>query len=90
MHSSDSTDSRPDDALSAAQRAAVAKVLSAYPVADELGRRFQQAGFRLALVGGSVRDDLVEREVLDDRTPCLALGLVWSIRTILALERNFL
>ncbi|MHA6761598.1 CCA tRNA nucleotidyltransferase [Streptacidiphilus sp. PAMC 29251] len=56
MHSSESSDS-----LSAAQQAAVGGVLSAYPVADELGRRFQQAGFRLALVGGSVRDALLGR-----------------------------
>lgn len=31
------------------------------PVAEELGRRFQAAGFRLALVGGSVRDTLLGR-----------------------------
>ncbi|MFD3454032.1 CCA tRNA nucleotidyltransferase [Streptomyces sp. NPDC058691] len=31
------------------------------PVAEELGRRFQDAGFRLALVGGSVRDTLLGR-----------------------------
>ena len=55
-------DSRePSDSLSAAQEAAVGGVLSAYPVAGELGRRFQQAGFRLALVGGSVRDALLGR-----------------------------
>jgi len=50
-----------DAALSAAQAAAVREILSAYPVADELGRRFQRAGFRLALVGGSVRDALLGR-----------------------------
>src|SRR5262245_41850962 len=31
------------------------------PVARELGRLFQDAGFRLALVGGSVRDTLLGR-----------------------------
>lgn len=31
------------------------------PVAEDLGRRFQDAGFRLALVGGSVRDSLLGR-----------------------------
>jgi poly(A) polymerase len=31
------------------------------PVADDLGHRFQAAGFRLALVGGSVRDALMGR-----------------------------
>ncbi|MET8827621.1 CCA tRNA nucleotidyltransferase [Streptomyces sp. NPDC004610] len=31
------------------------------PVADDLARRFQAAGFRLALVGGSVRDALLGR-----------------------------
>ncbi|MGW1539467.1 CCA tRNA nucleotidyltransferase [Streptomyces sp. NPDC002309] len=31
------------------------------PVADDLGRRFEEAGFSLALVGGSVRDALLGR-----------------------------
>ncbi|MBD0737522.1 CCA tRNA nucleotidyltransferase [Streptomyces sp. CBMA29] len=31
------------------------------PVAEELGHRFRDAGFRLALVGGSVRDTLLGR-----------------------------
>ncbi|WP_374204033.1 CCA tRNA nucleotidyltransferase [Streptomyces sp. HPF1205] len=31
------------------------------PVAEELGRRFRDAGFQLALVGGSVRDTLLGR-----------------------------
>jgi len=52
----------PDhDRLSAAQRRAVAELLRVSPVADELGRRFQAAGHRLALVGGSVRDALLGR-----------------------------
>ncbi len=40
---------------------AVDEILNVYPVADELGRRFQAAGFKLALVGGSVRDALLGR-----------------------------
>ncbi|WP_053762788.1 CCA tRNA nucleotidyltransferase [Streptomyces sp. AS58] len=34
---------------------------SVAPVADDLARRFQEAGFSLALVGGSVRDALLGR-----------------------------
>lgn len=48
-------------ALSQVQRRAVSELLRVAPVADELGRRFQKAGFRLALVGGSVRDALLGR-----------------------------
>ncbi|MDA5280427.1 CCA tRNA nucleotidyltransferase [Streptomyces sp. NPDC054904] len=48
-------------ALSQVQLRAVSELLRVAPVADELGRRFQQAGFRLALVGGSVRDALLGR-----------------------------
>ena len=47
--------------LSAAQRRAVSELLRVSPVADDLARRFQEAGFRLALVGGSVRDALLGR-----------------------------
>ncbi|WP_432058691.1 CCA tRNA nucleotidyltransferase [Streptomyces sp. bgisy022] len=35
--------------------------LQVAPVADDLARRFQEAGFSLALVGGSVRDALLGR-----------------------------
>ena len=31
-----------------------------------------------------VREDLVERVITDDRTPCLALGLAWTVRPIAA------
>lgn len=48
-------------ALNHVQRRAVSELLRVAPVADELGRRFQEAGFRLALVGGSVRDALLGR-----------------------------
>lgn len=48
-------------ALSQAQQRAVAELLRVAPVADDLARRFQDAGFSLALVGGSVRDALLGR-----------------------------
>ncbi|WP_030885968.1 CCA tRNA nucleotidyltransferase [Streptomyces sp. NRRL F-5053] len=47
--------------LSAVQRRAVGELLRVSPVADDLARRFREAGFRLALVGGSVRDALLGR-----------------------------
>ena len=48
-------------ALSQAQHRAVSELLRVAPVADDLARRFQAAGFSLALVGGSVRDALLGR-----------------------------
>ncbi|MEU2431419.1 CCA tRNA nucleotidyltransferase [Streptomyces sp. NPDC007861] len=48
-------------ALSQVQLRAVSELLRVSPVADDLARRFQQAGFSLALVGGSVRDALLGR-----------------------------
>src|SRR4051812_24329167 len=47
--------------LTAAQRRAVAELMRVSPVADELGRRFADAGHELHLVGGSVRDALLGR-----------------------------
>jgi poly(A) polymerase len=47
--------------LNAAQQSAVAELLRVSPVADELGRRFVDAGHELHLVGGSVRDALLGR-----------------------------
>ncbi|HEV7625886.1 MAG TPA: CCA tRNA nucleotidyltransferase [Streptomyces sp.] len=47
--------------LSTAQHRAVSELLRVSPVADDLARRFQKAGFSLALVGGSVRDALLGR-----------------------------
>ncbi|MBN0043285.1 CCA tRNA nucleotidyltransferase [Streptomyces actuosus] len=47
--------------LTQAQQRAVSELLRVAPVADDLARRFQQAGFSLALVGGSVRDALLGR-----------------------------
>ncbi|MET7377779.1 CCA tRNA nucleotidyltransferase [Streptomyces sp. NPDC005526] len=48
-------------ALSQVQQRAVNELLRVAPVADDLARRFQEAGFSLALVGGSVRDALLGR-----------------------------
>ncbi|GAA3999185.1 CCA tRNA nucleotidyltransferase [Streptomyces marokkonensis] len=48
-------------ALSQEQRRAVSEPLRVAPVADDLARRFQEAGFSLALVGGSVRDAMLGR-----------------------------
>jgi poly(A) polymerase len=47
--------------LNTAQRRAVAELMRVSPVADELGRRFADAGHELHLVGGSVRDALLGR-----------------------------
>ncbi len=47
--------------LSSVQRQAVRQLLRIAPVADELGARFEAAGHELALVGGSVRDALLDR-----------------------------
>jgi poly(A) polymerase len=48
-------------ALSRAQRRAVQQLLRIAPVADELGELFTAAGHEIALVGGSVRDALLDR-----------------------------
>jgi poly(A) polymerase len=60
---SEAPNAKPADrgALTAAQRNAVAELLRVSPVADELGRRFARAGYELHLVGGSVRDALLNR-----------------------------
>ncbi|MFJ6986076.1 MULTISPECIES: CCA tRNA nucleotidyltransferase [unclassified Streptomyces] len=47
--------------LNQVQRRAVSELLRVAPVADDLARRFREAGFSLALVGGSVRDALLGR-----------------------------
>ncbi|WP_413808431.1 CCA tRNA nucleotidyltransferase [Streptomyces sp. OE57] len=57
----DSRSPQSTNELSQVQRRAVGELLRVSPVADDLARRFQQAGFRLALVGGSVRDALLGR-----------------------------
>jgi poly(A) polymerase len=48
-------------ALTAVQRRAVRQLLRIAPVVDELGARFASAGHEIALVGGSVRDALLDR-----------------------------
>ncbi|MDD7941100.1 CCA tRNA nucleotidyltransferase [Actinomycetospora lutea] len=48
-----------------ADHAAVVEMVSYSPVADELARRFADAGHRLYLVGGSVRDALLGRHSTD-------------------------
>ncbi|WP_413102182.1 CCA tRNA nucleotidyltransferase [Streptomyces sp. Inha503] len=57
----DSRSPQSTNELSQVQRRAVGELLRVSPVADDLARRFQQAGFHLALVGGSVRDALLGR-----------------------------
>ncbi|TVL92373.1 CCA tRNA nucleotidyltransferase [Streptomyces sp. LX-29] len=57
----DSPTQQPTTELSQAQRRAVSELLRVSPVADDLASRFQEAGFHLALVGGSVRDALLGR-----------------------------
>jgi poly(A) polymerase len=59
--SSRSTVGDPVPGLGAAQRRLITELLRVAPVADELGRRFADAGHALALVGGSVRDALLGR-----------------------------
>jgi len=51
--------------LNPAQKDAVSELLRIFPVADDLGRRFADAGHELHLVGGSVRDALLGRLVDD-------------------------
>ncbi|MFC5907493.1 CCA tRNA nucleotidyltransferase [Streptacidiphilus monticola] len=59
--SSAAAEQAPDRVPRVGDTAAVREILRAYPVAEELGHRFQQGGFKLALVGGSVRDVLLGR-----------------------------
>ncbi|MQA86463.1 MAG: CCA tRNA nucleotidyltransferase [Streptosporangiales bacterium] len=47
--------------MTQAQRRALLALLRVSPVADSLARRFQRKGHELALVGGSVRDALLDR-----------------------------
>ncbi len=59
---SDTTDPTASSArLTSAQRDAVTALADRFPVADELGGRFADAGHELYLVGGSVRDALLGR-----------------------------
>ncbi|MDQ3973787.1 MAG: CCA tRNA nucleotidyltransferase [Actinomycetota bacterium] len=51
--------------LTADQERALAGILAVYPLADELGRRFADAGHELYLVGGTVRDTFLGRDQTD-------------------------
>ncbi|HVE64586.1 MAG TPA: CCA tRNA nucleotidyltransferase [Mycobacteriales bacterium] len=66
--------------LSAVQQHAVTDLLRIFPVADDLGRMFADAGCALHLVGGSVRDALLGRlgddlDFATDATPQQVLGI---------------
>jgi poly(A) polymerase len=52
--------------VSADYRGAVERLVRDAPVVAELGRRFQEAGYEIALVGGSVRDALLGRDANTD------------------------
>ena len=72
---------RPGAGSSSRSAAAAARLLNLAPVADDLATRFAAAGHELALVGGSVRDGLLDRlgEDLDfttDARPQQVLKLV--------------
>jgi poly(A) polymerase len=76
--------------LTDAQRRAVAELMRVSPVADELGRRFADAGHELHLVGGSVRDALLGRlgddldfatSALPEQTQALLQGWAEAIWT---------
>ena len=67
--------------LVAAQEDAVVDLVGIHPVAHELAARFAEAGHRLYLVGGSVRDALLGREQSDldfttDARPAAVLALL--------------
>ena len=59
----DRDDDRDD--LSAQQARLLGEMLDVYPVARELGERFEVAGHELYMVGGSVRDTLLDQPVPD-------------------------
>jgi poly(A) polymerase len=52
--------------LAAAQARAARRLMALGPVADDLGRLFEDAGHEVALVGGWVRDSLLGREGGDE------------------------
>src|SRR5687768_4254087 len=47
--------------LTAQQHQQLGRLVAQFPIADELGRRFADAGYELYLVGGIVRDTLLGR-----------------------------
>ena len=54
------------DDLTGRQQQQLGKLVARFPVADELGRRFADAGYELYLVGGIVRDSLLGRVTADE------------------------
>jgi poly(A) polymerase len=54
-----------NDEVAEARRRAAAAMIPLRPLLEDLGSRFAQAGHRLALVGGPVRDALLGRDSLD-------------------------
>jgi poly(A) polymerase len=60
-NSGDATQAKGSARLSDVQRQGVQSLLRIAPVVDELGGRFVDAGYEIALVGGSVRDALLGR-----------------------------
>jgi poly(A) polymerase len=79
--------------MSAQQRRALASLIP--PVADDLGRRFEKAGYELHLVGGSVRDALLGRlgddlDFTTDATPDETIAVLkgWA-RQIWDIGRDF-
>ena len=76
-----STQGRPTVPLSAAQNLAMSELLRVAPEARALAERFARAGFKLALVGGSVRDALLGRLSADldfatDAIPAVTRGIL--------------
>ena len=52
-------------ALHLARDAAVERLMAQHPVLEDVGARFAGAGFEVDLVGGSVRDAILGRDVVD-------------------------
>jgi poly(A) polymerase len=85
--------SKPVRTREAQQREALGRLVPS--VADELGRRFEKAGFELHVVGGSVRDALLGRlgddlDFTTDATPDQTIGVLkgWA-STIWEIGREF-
>ncbi|HQR80228.1 MAG TPA: CCA tRNA nucleotidyltransferase [Actinomycetota bacterium] len=55
----------PLQALHQVRDAALTRLLAEWPVLTEIGDRFARAGFEVDLVGGSVRDAILGRDVVD-------------------------
>jgi poly(A) polymerase len=53
------------EALHIARDAAIERLMADHPVLEEVGARFAGGGFEVDLVGGSVRDAILDRAVVD-------------------------